>query len=77
MKRKAFSERDVVEKDKRLFARIPMAQAGIGKVVEVDPQPVPIGKLPPQLDPRAEFNRITQILPPPIRIVAPRESRGE
>lgn len=54
-----------------------MAQARIGKVIEVDPQTMPVGKLPPQLDPRAEFNRVSQILPPPVRIVPPSEARGE
>lgn len=40
-----------------------MPKAGIGEVVKMDPEPMPIGKLPGELDSRAEFDRIAEIFP--------------
>lgn len=40
-----------------------LSDTGIGEVVEVDAEPVPIGKLPGQLDSRAKLDWVSQVFP--------------
>ena len=52
-----FSDREIVVEDKRLFAWVFLSKTRIRKVVEMNPEAMPVGKLPSQFDPRAKFDR--------------------